>query len=124
MGGIKKSSLPNMGGMDRLIRVTVGSMFLYALLSNLTSPRNLLKSLLLGGGSLMLYSGIKGQDPVMKALGVSTIPGAQDNIINQLKQVKPGPGVPPLQTEQAIPQGGQYDGRDLNRPVAELLSIR
>jgi uncharacterized membrane protein len=92
----------NMGPADRVVRSTLGGAMLVNGLKHL--DHSWLRRLETGIGGLFLLYGVTGFDPLLKALGVSTVPGAEDNVLNQLKQVAPGQGINPMLTQQPLPR--------------------
>ncbi len=93
----------NMGATDRLIRGGLGGLMLMNGLPHLIGGSMLRRLETLVGGAFLFY-GITGYDPLLKAFGASTIPGAENNIMHQLKQAAPGQGINPMMTQQAVPQ--------------------
>jgi hypothetical protein len=74
------------------------------------------------GGAFLVY-GLTGFDPLLKLFGASTIPKAEDNVLNRLKQVAPGQGINPRLTQQAVPKQDTL-GMNSDLPVVDALSIR
>jgi hypothetical protein len=93
---------PNMGVADRLARGSLGGLLL---VNGITHFQNSIfrrwETLL--GGAFLVY-GLTGFDPLLKFFGASTIPNAENNVLNMIQQIKPGQGMHPQQTEQAIPK--------------------
>src|SRR5262249_43813034 len=93
----------NMGKTHRFLRGSIG---FFLLSSSVMRKQKTFWSLLSGlWGGTLLISGFVGFDPLLKKLGASTIPGAENNIGNLLKQALPGQGINPILTQQAVPQG-------------------
>jgi hypothetical protein len=92
----------NMGKTDRLLRGCVGSFLLF---SSILRKQKIHWRLLSGmWGGMLLLSGFIGFDPLLKKFGASTIPGAENDLANLLKQAVPGQGINPILTQQAVPQ--------------------
>jgi len=91
----------NMGTVDRIIRSLIGGALIANGIINAHSLSGMLKAF---AGGAFIINGISGFDPLLKASGSSTIPGAEDNIINKIKMRSPGQGINPILTQQAIPK--------------------
>lgn len=91
----------NLGTLDRILRGSIG----LALLFQGFKSQGGWGRWLIFGSSLFLIPGLTGTDPLMKRLGVSTKMGVENNILNLMKQARPGHGIKPLLTEQATPIG-------------------
>ena len=93
----------NMGKTDRMVRGMMGGAMLLDGLMHIGNSTGRRVETLIGGA--FLFYGATGFDPLLKAFGVSTIPGTENNLMNRLKQATPGQGVNPMMTQQAVPQG-------------------
>lgn len=112
----------NMGKKDRFTRGMMGA---YLLAGSLLDRKRFMPIRVAQaglGGALLIY-GITGFDPFLKLFGASTLSGAEDNVINQLKQIFPGQGINPALTQQAVPQKKTY-GINLAKTIADSLAIK
>jgi hypothetical protein len=111
---------PNMGFSDRLSRGLLGLMLLMDGLQHIR--RSAIRPLETIVGGAFVFYGLTGYDPVLKKLGVSTIAGAEDNVLHQFQQVAPGQGINPMLTQQAVPQ---HDTRGMapTETVAKATAI-
>lgn len=88
----------NMGQTDRIVRGIMGGLMLWNGLNNF-GLSGIRKLETLVGGAFLFY-GITGFDPLLKAFGVSTIPGQENNVMNAAKQAAPSQDVNPMQTQE------------------------
>lgn len=110
----------NMGINDRIVRGTLGSLMLANGLMHLRhSPIRWVETVI--GGAFTFY-GLTGFDPLLKWLGVSTIPGSENHILHVAKQVAPGQGINPMQTQQAVPKQATR-GADSEQSVSDAMTI-
>jgi hypothetical protein len=107
---------PNMGRTDRIVRGTLGGWMLLNGLAHLAGGGWWRRIESLVGGAFLVY-GITGFDPLLKRFGASTIPGTENNIMNQIKHAAPGQGINPMLTQQAVPQ------QDLPANLEQQVSI-
>lgn len=119
---MQKTKKVNMGNADRIVRGALGSWLFLNGMRYLFQGGWLRRMESLVGGAFVVY-GITGFDPLLKFFGASTIPGAEDNILNRMKQTAPGQGINPRLTQQAIPQK-KTNAYNQDKTVAESLSIR
>jgi hypothetical protein len=110
----------NLGLLDRVLRGVLG----LSLIMRGASQQRVLSPWMVLGGSMLLIPSLTGTDPLLKAFGLSTKAQDENFFMNMMKQVKPGYGVPPLQTQQASPnreflQRTHFTGKTL----ADALSV-
>jgi hypothetical protein len=110
-------SQSNLGLLDRCIRSAVGGWLLYSGFQNKTA----LSSVKTMVGGLLLNSGVRGQDSILRAFGASTQMGAENNVLNLIKQFKPGTQIPPSQTEQATPNPAMFEKTQARNPAMKTL---
>lgn len=93
---------PNMGPTDRVLRSLAGSAMLLNGLSHFgNSPIRKLETAI--GGAFLVY-GLSGFDPLLKAWGASTLPGAENNLWNHIRSAMPGQGIRPILTQRVQPR--------------------
>ena len=111
----------NMGSADRITRGALGGLMLLNGLTHLNGGFfRRLETLV--GGAFLVY-GLTGFDPLLKAYGASTIPGAEDNVLHQLKRMAPGNGINPMLTQQASPQKNTR-GMRAGQTIKEATAVR
>jgi hypothetical protein len=111
-----------MGPLDRIIRGVLGSTLLVRGLSNgLGSRWGRFETLL--GGAFIVYSAT-GMDPLLKVFGASTRMGAENNVLNLVRQALPGQGTNPKTLGQAVPQKTPGHRTSAELPLADALAIR
>lgn len=110
---------PNMGKTDRWLRGILGGLMLVNGLRHRGSMMRRLESVI--GGAFFIY-GLTGFDPLLKYFGASTIPGAENNALNMMKQALPGQGINPMLTEQASPRK-KTKGVDSSRTVSKSFAV-
>lgn len=112
----------NMGNTDRMIRGLLGSFMLAHGMSANRSMLNQVEALV--GGAFLVY-GLTGFDPLLKAFGMTSIPGDSDNVANRIiKKQVPGQGIDPMENQQPVPQKQLRQSRSLQRSIADRLAIR
>jgi hypothetical protein len=111
------ASTINLGSIDRIIRGLLGTMILQNALSS-----RMFKLWKMATAVGLIYTALKGMCPIMKELGISTVPGQENNLLNQLKQAFPGQGINPIQTEQPKPQNNSQ-AVNKEKPLAKALVI-
>lgn len=113
----QKQSQSNLGLLDRCIRGFVGGWLLYSGFQTKTafSP---IKTMV---GGLLLNSSVRGQDSILGYFGASTKMGTENNVLNLIKQFKPGTQVPPSQTEQAVPNPAMFEKSQARNPAMKTL---
>jgi hypothetical protein len=79
----------NMGKTDRLVRSVLGSWLFMNGMRHRTGGGWFRRMESLVGGAFVVY-GLTGFDPLLKLFGASTIPGADDHILNRMKKTVPG----------------------------------
>jgi uncharacterized membrane protein len=110
----------NMGTTDRVVRGIMGGLMLLNGLANMKhSAFRKIETLV--GGAFLVY-GITGFDPLLKAFGVSTIPGRENNLLNVAKQAAPGQGINPIATQQSVPQT-ETRGMSDEQSIADATAI-
>ena len=110
----------NMGTTDRIVRGIMGGLMLWNGLTHIQdSMGRKIESVI--GGAFLIY-GLTGFDPLLKAFGVSTIAGTENNLLNVAKQSAPGQGINPILTQQSVPQKETL-GMGTDQTLADATAI-
>ena len=115
----KSAEAPNVGLVDRVIRGVLGTWLVMTSVGRLFSIAGILQFI---SGFCLVTSATTGQCSMMRWMNASTIPGQNNNLLNQFKQAMPGQGINPIQTQQAKPQ---RETRQINpnEPMADAYAI-
>jgi hypothetical protein len=110
----------NLSMVDRLLRGGLG----FSLMARAVRKPIAASPWMMLGGVLLTLPALTGTDPILRFLGISTHPGDENFFLNLMKQVKPGHGVKPSETEQARPLQLHWPVRiNEDQPLAEALTI-
>lgn len=112
----------NMGKADRILRGVLGGVMLLDGMSHRHGAVAMLRRLEALTGSAFVLYGLTGFDPLLKMFGASTVPGAENNILNLAKQAAPGQGINPMLTQQPLPKK-PVRGINPEKPIADALVI-
>lgn len=112
----------NMGMNDRIIRGLIGALLLWHG-SRSEKPSKLNQVEKVVGGAFVVY-GVTGIDPLLAALGVTTIPGDKHNVVNQMKKL-PLDRVPFMPAKkQSMPERWLYKAKSLPVEAGKRLARR